>query len=303
MPAKVFISCGQHSVAERQVAQDVGAWFQSEGYAPYVAIQVQSILDLNSGIIGELKTSDYYIFINFRRDQVTTTGGTKFSRGSVYTNQELGIAYALGFEHMLLLNQQGTQKEGVFQFIVTNIPEFVDFPDILPLVQDAVQKAGWHPSYTRQLRADNLVLSPPVQYTDHSGKRIIRVLCVDIRNERPDLGAVGCVARLARVGTFGQAPQPSPDRSLLKVDGLPAYGQTIWPKSHGAFDLLGVDQQHPSEVYLLSALDLPRRAPIITTPGDYQLEYEVFSQGFPPLEVRVRLTLTGDINTTTAVIF
>lgn len=58
MPAKVFISCGQASDKERYFASVVGEWFRAEGYKPYIAIDVQKILDLNAGIIGELKTSD-----------------------------------------------------------------------------------------------------------------------------------------------------------------------------------------------------------------------------------------------------
>jgi hypothetical protein len=300
MPAKVFISCGQGIAQERDVARQLDQWFASQGFQPYVAIEVQSILDLNAGIIGELKTSDYYLFVNFRREEVTAFAGTKFYRGSLYTNQELAIAYALGFDHMLLINQKNATPEGVFKFIVTNIPEFDDYSDVLPKVQQAVSKAGWRADYTRQLLATNLRLAQPVQYTDHTGSRAIRTLHVDIRNERPDIGAVGCIARLARLGMAGQPLQISPDRSLLKVTGLPAYEQTVWPKNHGAFDLLGIIVQTGSHVFLNSALDVSPRQAIIANPGNYHLEYEVFSQGFPPLNIKVLLNLTGNINTANA---
>jgi hypothetical protein len=41
-------------------------------------------------------------------------------------------------------------------------------------------------------------------------------------------------------------------------------------------------------------------SPIISAVGVYHLEYEVFSQGFPTLEVNVLLTLTGNPGTTSA---
>lgn len=300
MPAKVFISCGQSSLEERKVAQQLGDWFKSKGYNPYVAIEVQSILDLNSGIIGELKTSDYYLFINFQREIVTGNAGNQFHRGSLYTNQELAIAYALGFDHMLLLNQKNSEKEGVFKFIVTNIPEFDAYSEVLLLVQNAVQKAGWRHDYTRQLAAANLRLADPVRYIGDSTPRVIRTLHVDIQNKRPDLGAVGCVARLVRFGLHGQPLASSPDRSLIKVTGLPGYAQTIWPMSHGAFDLFGILFGSKKHVFLNSALDVHPRQPIIDVPGNYHFEYEVFSQGFPPLIFNVLLKLTGDFATTTA---
>lgn len=300
MPAKVFISCGQGSAEEREVARQLHDWFRSQGYHPYVAIEVQSILDLNAGIIGELKTSDYYLFINFRREVVTTTFGNQFCRGSLYTNQELAIAYALGVDHMLLVNQKHSEKGGVFEFIVTNIPEFDEYTDVLPLVQNAVRKARWRCDYTRQLAAASLRLAEPVRYLGDSMPRDVRTLHVDVQNKRPDLGAVGCVARLVRFGLHGTPLTPSPDRSLLKVSGLPGYQQTIWPMSHGAFDLFGILVETERHVFLNSELDVHPRTEIIDTPGNYHFEYEVFSQGFPPLNINVLVKLTGDFATTTA---
>jgi len=300
MPAKIFISCGQASPEERKVAQGLGAWFNANGYASYVAIEVQSILDLNVGIVAELKTSDYYLFINFKRELVTSADGSTFRRGSVYSNQELAIAYALGFDQVLLVNQKGASAEGVFKFMVTNVPEFVTCAEVLPIVQGAVAKAGWHPDYTRQLTAENLRLDPPVQYRDHTGVRIVRTLLVDVKNERPDLGAVACVARLARYCRDGQPVLVSPDNAPLKVTGSQGYAQTIWPNSHGTFDLLAVDAHAAGTAHLHTSQDIyPRRA-LISVPGHYRLEYEVFSQGFPPLGINVLLILTGDLGSATA---
>ncbi|MBL7074261.1 hypothetical protein ISS37_03365 [candidate division KSB1 bacterium] len=59
MPGKVFISCGQVNDEERQIASDVSNWLSNQGFEPYVAIEAQSIQDVNSSIIGNLKTSDY----------------------------------------------------------------------------------------------------------------------------------------------------------------------------------------------------------------------------------------------------
>ena len=84
------------------------------------------------------------------------------------------------------------------------------------------------------------------------------------------------------------------------MTGLPGFQQTIWPQSHGSFDLLGINMNNGSEVFLNSAADVNPRNPIITAPGDHQLEYEIFCQGFPPLNVNVLLHVTGDATTATA---
>lgn len=299
MSAKVFISCGQVCPEEKQVAQSLAMWLTSQGYHPYVAIQIQSFLDLNSGIIGELKTSDYYIFVNFRRDKISE----EFFRGSLFTNQELAIAYALDFEHMLLLTQKGIKPEGMFKYMVSNIPEFTDSSEVIGLLQNALAVANWQPDYTRHLGiAFHQFTLNPILYRDHTGERNIRALQVSIRNSRRDLGAIGTILRLFNITDPNGNVIGSPDRSQLKASGHPGYSQTIWPNSEGTFGLLAIDLCHQTNVYLLSELDVQPREPIITRTGRWLLDYEVFSQGFPRLAFRVDLDLTESQCTTKALI-
>ena len=138
MPARVFISCGQATLEERATADGVRRWLVSEGFDAYVAVNVQTISDLNAGIIGAIRTSDYYLFIDFPRDAIAS-GVAR--RGSLYSHQELAVAYALDFEHILLVKHEGVADEGVGKFIVSNIPKATSHTDVLKLVQDAVAKA------------------------------------------------------------------------------------------------------------------------------------------------------------------
>jgi len=301
MPGKVFISCGQNSAQERQTTQDVSVWLSGQGFTPYVAIRAATILDLNSGIIDELRSSDYYLFINFKREEISRGGGGgSIFRGSVYTNQELAIAYALGFEHMILLNQQGTTPEGVHAFIVSNIPEFANHTDVLTLVQNAIADARWSSSFSRHLTFDNLNWVGPLFFTDHTGKRQVRGLQARIKNNRPDKGAINCVARLAFITDPSGSKSPCFDRSPLKITGQIGYSQTIWPSNYGEFDLLAVDISAPSHVYLLSSLDVVPRQEIIKQMGHYILEYEVYSIGFPVLQFKIDFDVTGNYGTTNA---
>ncbi len=65
--SKVFVSCGQHSAEERQIARDVCEMLRRRGFDVYLAIEAQTILEINAGIIRELKNSDCYLFVNFCR--------------------------------------------------------------------------------------------------------------------------------------------------------------------------------------------------------------------------------------------
>src|ERR1700730_17327263 len=136
--AKVFISCGQSTTDETEAARDVKAWFKTKGFDPYVAREVNNIPDLNRQIIEEIKSSDYFVFINF-------------ARGSVYTNQELAVAASLGFgDRWILFHQRGAKKEGIFSFMVCN-GEFDTYADIVSIIEKSVYSEGWHNSSSRHL--------------------------------------------------------------------------------------------------------------------------------------------------------
>jgi hypothetical protein len=93
---------------------------QQQGFRPYLAIDVRTILDINGGIIRELKNSDCYVFINFRREQIASERGPVEYRGSLFSHQELAIAYALGFDRMLIVSQDGVKSEGMLRYIGVN---------------------------------------------------------------------------------------------------------------------------------------------------------------------------------------
>src|ERR1700681_1582447 len=110
MPAQIFISCGQATPRERDAAARLKKALVEDGYRVYVAIQAQSIEDVNSGIIRQLERSDYYVFIDFGRESLSWLG--RESRGSLFTHQELAIAHRTGFEHVLFFQEDGVKLEG-----------------------------------------------------------------------------------------------------------------------------------------------------------------------------------------------
>jgi hypothetical protein len=48
MPARVFISCGQATKEQKQMAEHIGGWFEMNDYTAFVATQVPTIFELNS---------------------------------------------------------------------------------------------------------------------------------------------------------------------------------------------------------------------------------------------------------------
>ena len=154
MAARAFISCGQRE-GEQVVAQAIAhALTNLVGLQAYVALDAQSIQDVSSGILGELRRSDYYVFVDFCRDPLSGSDEGLF-RGSLFSHQELAIAYALGFEHALFFRERNVKLEGVCAYIASNATVFEDRSTLPALVAAAAKGRGWNPGYSR-----NLVLGP-----------------------------------------------------------------------------------------------------------------------------------------------
>jgi hypothetical protein len=280
MPAKVFISCGQATDKERKAGRNVETWFDSKGFEAFLAIEVSNMTDLNSRVVAELKSSDYFVFINF-------------ARGSVYTNQELAMAISLDFtdEMMILVNERGAHREGIFGSMICNTDKFDTYDRIVPTIKKSVALKGWDKSFSRHLSADNYRIDQkPVIYHDQE-ERLLRIGHIDVRNSRPDVSAPDCAIRLIKISTQG-IERPSPDRERLKVTmRLGAYQQSIWPNSYGTFDLFGIDAN--SNTYLLSEADVPR-SPILSTREIHLLTYEIFASGFPKVTKEIEVDLTKE---------
>jgi hypothetical protein len=281
----VFISSGQRSAEERAAANQLKAALTAKGFSVYVATETQTIHDVNSSIIENLKRSDYYVFIDFRRERI----GWRRYRGSLFTNQELAIAYVLEFEHVVVLRQKGVVLEGLASFLAANAAEFGEPGQVTALVVEAVSRRSWTPSYSRHLVPTRFRWSEaPISYAAPTGPLDGYFLYLDFENRRVDTPAYDVSLRLESING-----KEAPDRSPLKAAGRQGYVQHIWPRSHGAFDMLVVNHLDFMTVSLNSELDLYGKPPVIKAPGAYSLEYSAIALGFPPLSVRFSLSLSG----------
>jgi len=303
MPGKVFISCGQATPTEKKVANRIRDWLKRQSFDPYIAIQTQSIQDVNSGIIGNLRAADYYIFIDFRRERIheKMCESSQEYRGSLFTNQELAIAYTLGFDQALFLQQTGIRLEGIGRYILSNARRFDNLDEVPKLVREEFKKRGWKPDYSRHLVPTSIhILNRTLQYRDHTGIYNQYICHIEIENRRNDFGAFSTIARLDSIDL------PSnqtiwPDSSYLKWAGQSGYERTLLPRTLAKFDAFAIEDKPGYDyVYLHSSADVLPRQPILQNQrGQHTLSYQVFAQGFPILEFKVVLNLTGRIGTTT----
>jgi hypothetical protein len=279
MTGKVFISCGMHLPEERAAALRVRDLLKSQfNLTPYVAIMVQSFDDIMT-ITRELRSSDYYLFIDFKRP-------------SLFAHQELALAHHLGFGgNLIALRETGAgDPQGFQRYILSNPTLFNSTDDLLEKVQTLVSDKGWSPNYSRNLVVSALTPSGGLSYGDHSGMSFHESWRAKIANRRPDAAAAGAVCILDSILSRSTGLQPCPDRGYLKWCGHSGYERTLLPNSSEEVDVFAIRRDQPG-VFLLSTLDSVRRQPIVTENGEYELNYKVFARDFPVLEFTVRLNL------------
>jgi hypothetical protein len=286
MPGKVFISCGQRPPDETRIATTIKNILKTDfGLDSYLAFKIQSLGDIMT-ITNELRSSDYYLFIDFVRRPANTYDLPV----SLFTHQELSLAHHIGFRDIIALQQDKAPIEGFLRYVLSNPEHFTDEADLYAKVRTLVASRGWSNAFSRNLVLDNLGFSMPFQYTDHSGSFIVCVYQVRAMNKRPDTAATGTVCILDYYVRMSDGARfDSPDRSYLKWAGQAGYDRTILPTDYGDIDVLSVHADRLG-IFLHSLRDTPRE-PIIDANGVYQLHFKLYSRDFQLTEFVVEVNL------------
>jgi len=285
MAGKVFISCGQRLGKEKKIALAVKKLLKSKFQLDsYIAFKVQGLNDIMT-ITKELRSSDYYLFIDFVRRQKQPED----FHISLFTHQELALAHHLGFKDMIALQQEGAPSDGFIRYLLINPEPFRGKVDLLAKLMKLVRAKRWSPGFSRNLVIVEQGFTPIIRYRDHTGECTAQVWEARIQNRRPDAAAVGAVCILDHINKRDGTDVPSPDRSYLKWSGQAGYERAILPKDYAVIDLFALRTDRPG-IFLLSLRDTPRE-PIVTEDGEYKLFYKLFSQGFPLLEFVVNVRL------------
>lgn len=285
MPGKVLMSCGQRPPDERRIAYTIKDVLEKEfSLKPYLAFKIQSLDDIMT-ITNELRSSDYFLFIDFLRDP----NRPQDLPVSLFTHQELALAHHLGFRDMIALQQGGAPLEGFLRYVLSNPEIFQNEEDLLEKIRSLVKERGWTPDYSRNLVVSEVGFTGPLQYSDHTGAFLETVWQVRVENRRPDSAAVASVCILDYVLASDGTRIDSPDRSYLKWAAQVGYERTILPQDFGVIDAFSIHADRPG-IFLHSLRDTPRE-PIVVDDGDYEFFYKLFSQGFPLVEFSIRLNL------------
>src|SRR6266852_3716225 len=88
--ARVFISCGQSKGSdERETAAAIAKRLETLGFEPWIAVEEQTLNGIKDHIFETLGNSEYFIFVDFKRERFVETSD---HRGSLFSHQELAVA-------------------------------------------------------------------------------------------------------------------------------------------------------------------------------------------------------------------
>jgi hypothetical protein len=275
--AKVFISCGQRCPDERKVAGHVAQVLEELGFEAYVAVQEQTLKGLRENIFWNLETSEYFLFIDFKREQLANLPDC---RGSLFSHQELALASYLDLD-VLAFQQRGVKKEdGVMRFLQANAIPFAH-PDELPdLVKSRVKEIGWRPDWKNSLRLE--LCEPPFTDARNVGTREwSRYFHLQVTNLHYRKPALMCSA-LVRSIVDRASRTPVEFRMVeLQWAGSSQLFAVIPPGLARQASLGSVPHARP-EVFEFNTFSTSwQYMPPLQGPAEWEIEYVVTSVNFP----------------------
>ncbi|MEW6352343.1 MAG: hypothetical protein AB1646_25100 [Thermodesulfobacteriota bacterium] len=296
--AKVFISCGQRSKKEKKTATNVKQVVEAQGFRAYTAVHDKSLKGLKENIFGQLQDSEYFLFIDFKREGLCGPGNGH--RGSLFSHQELAIASYLEIEAIGFRETGVIETDGLMQAVQLNCVEFDTHKRLLKLVEETLkrkkEKKEWNPAWKAQLamaRPD-----PSQRGGDPDGD--LFMFHIGVTNHHWRKTAHGCRAYLLSAkGTDGNEQIPTTGYEL-KWAGTKVPDATIIEGETRSFDAFEFRcKETPRIQWQLAYSDTPEVWPLIHKPGRYELVYAVTSQNFRLAKGTFELDLNDDIMTTT----
>jgi hypothetical protein len=292
--ARVFISCGQRP-DEQSIAFQIHAALLALGYDPYVAVGHQTLRGLKENIFERLETSEYLLFVDFRRERLDSGNEC---RGSLYSHQELAIAAYLDLE-VLAYQEEGVRRlDGVIEAIQANAKLFSDRTTLTNIVVQDV-KNKWFPSWRRELTLS--VHAPPFTDADIRNSPSPmrgRFFDIGVFNHHTRKVATNCTAYISRLRRPGALRDIPLNTVELRWSGVELPAVRIAPQTTRRFNaFVALHPPHGTGGVFAHAFGISSEFVIkLNEPGHYVLEYMVVCDNFASATAPFKLSLDGTLD-------
>ena len=295
--AKVFISCGQcKGTDEVTTAEEIAQRLVDKGFETYIAVEQQTLKGLKENIFNELSSSEYFLFIDFRREELAEG----IHRGSLFCHQELAVASFLEIPLMAFREEGVKPDDGILKFIQANCESFASTDrHLLPdTIAGKIDQKGWKPNWKNQL----VIEREPKQFIDAICAPIgreARYFHITVRNLNPYEHARNCYAFLKEARDLSTGRPLPLETAELKWAGYTLPNASIPPSSHRSIDGFFVFHSSPNLPNFSPFTDSTAFIPHIGGTNDYELIYMVVSDNFGPIEAKFRMHLADAVEKVT----
>ncbi len=300
--ARVFISCGQSKNSDEEAtAAAVRKTLEDLGFEAWLAYQQQTLSGVKEHIFQKLDNSEYFVFVDFRREQLGRTG---VYRGSLFSHQELALASYLGID-VLAFREVGVKKlDGLLSFLGGEAIEFEHkrtLPNkIAKEVRKRIRNGKWNPHWRNEI-----VLESKPTHTDFPSEKglLRRFFNISALNRHRNKVATNCYVYLERATRLDPSePIPLHHTFELQWEGFRLPYANILPGQFRRFNAFCIPFDSPTRLQFSGLFsDWPGLFPDIQSAGRYNLDYLVLSSNFPPARRSFRLTLAPVLDSTTLV--
>jgi len=293
--ARVFVSCDQKRGTDQvEVARELADSLRDLGFDPYVAIQEQTLRGVTENIFKQLESSEYFVFIDYKRDRIKKLGGY---RGSLFSHQELAVAKFLDLP-LIAFHEKGVLREGITGFIQANSTEFTDRKRlkkaIIKQVLEKMRGGKWSPESGNRL----VLHRDATQYDDAINREghTQRFFHVSVHNRHRRMAATNCYACLEEITAISGGENLFRKTVEVKWKGYMLPFANIRPGRSRAFDAVRIDHQMPEIGMPHVHTDFTPYSPPIIGPGEFLLRFIVTAEHFPTECINLKLRLGQDLS-------
>jgi hypothetical protein len=303
MGARVFISCGQSKGTDEEGTACQGGSRQAVaplGYDPYIGVQERTLRGLKENIFWQLRKSEYFIFIDFKREQLTSKKPRVY-RGSLFSHQELALASYLEID-VLAFQESGVKKDdGILQFLQANATQFTDRTSLSDLIAEEVGKRDWDPRWRNELELELETKHYDVLRRD-STERVFqaRFFHINVRNRHRSKVATNCYVYLQKATNLDDSSAEIRVQPIaLKWAAYTLPNAQILQGESREFSAFWIAHDSPTTLEFSAFSDAEWFTPRVEHEGRYEFTYQVMADDFPPATASFTLSLDRSLDLTT----
>lgn len=287
LKSRIFISSGQKNnstdpTSERNLVVKLKETLEEKyDFEVYIAIEQHTIEGFTKNILENLEKSEYYIFLDFKRDRLESGE----YRGSLFSHQELAIAVYLKKKHVLIFQEEGVERrEGVINYIQANPLPFTNRDMLVESIVQTILREKWHTGWRNELQ----LVRTANEYEDifyHPIQRRLRFFHITVKNLHYNKAASNCFVYLREAINLETSESLCLPHYELKWKQVMGKNVTILPNQSRDFDALLVDHFSDPKIHFgfnMFEVDYPNAINEyrLNKFGDYKLTFEVVSTEF-----------------------